>query len=217
SNEGRGNASGRRCGRLMRMEFLGQGLANLWGILAVLVPFLFLLTLLVFFHELGHFLIARWCGVKVKAFSIGFGREIYGFNDRYGTRWRFAVLPLGGYVKFLDDEGAASLPSRAALEQLSPQEREGAFQAKRLAARSAIVAAGPIANFLLAIVIFALTVMFVGKHVTSPRVDELVPDGVAIAAGFKPGDLIVSIDGQPIETFDEMQRIVSSSADKPLT
>jgi regulator of sigma E protease len=201
----------------MRMEFLGQGLANLWGILAVLVPFLFVLTVVVFFHELGHFLIARWCGVKVKAFSIGFGREIYGFYDRYGTRWRFAVLPLGGYVKFLDDEGAASMPSRATLEQLSPQEREGAFQAKRLAVRSAIVAAGPIANFLLAIVIFALTVMFVGKHVTSPRVDELVPDGVAIAAGFKPGDLIVSIDGQPIETFDEMQRIVSSSADKPLT
>jgi regulator of sigma E protease len=199
------------------MGFLGQGLDSLWGVLAVLLPFLFVLTVVVFFHELGHFLVARWCGVKVKAFSIGFGREIHGFDDRYGTRWRIAWIPLGGYVKFLDDENAASGPSRAVFDQLSPQEREGAFQGKPLAARCAIVAAGPIANFLLAIVIFALTVMFVGKHVTAPRVDELVPDGVAIAAGFKPGDVIVRIDGEPIETFDEMQRIVSSNADRPLT
>jgi regulator of sigma E protease len=199
------------------MGFLDQGLGSLWGVLAVLLPFLFVLTVVVFFHELGHFLVARWCGVKVKAFSIGFGGEIYGFNDRYGTRWRIALIPLGGYVKFLDDDNGASLPSRAALQRLTPKEREGAFHLKPLMARAAIVAAGPIANFLLAIVIFALTVMFVGKHVTAPRVDELVPDGVAIAAGFKPGDLIVSIDGQPIETFEEMQRIVSASADRPLT
>jgi regulator of sigma E protease len=199
------------------MGFLDSGLGSLWGVLAVLLPFLFVLTVVVFFHELGHFLVARWCGVKVKAFSIGFGGEIYGFNDRYGTRWRFAIIPLGGYVKFLDDETGASLPSTAALQRLTPKEREGAFQAKPLAARAAIVAAGPVANFLLAIVIFALTVMFVGKHVTAPRVDELVPDGVAIAAGFKPGDLIVRIDGQPIETFEEMQRIVSASADRQLS
>jgi regulator of sigma E protease len=199
------------------MGFVDFGLSSLWGVLAVLLPFLFVLTVVVFFHELGHFLVARWCGVRVKAFSIGFGSEIYGFNDRYGTRWRFALIPLGGYVKFLDDDNGASLPSRAVLQRLSEKEREGAFHLKPLAARAAIVAAGPVANFLLAIVIFALTVMFVGKHVTAPRVDELVPDGVAIAAGFKPGDVIVSIDGQPIETFEEMQRIVSASADRQLT
>jgi regulator of sigma E protease len=198
------------------MEILDQSLGSLWGVFAVLLPFLFVLTVVVFFHELGHFLVARWCGVKVKAFSIGFGGEIYGFTDRYGTRWRIAAVPLGGYVKFLDDENGASVPSQAALQRLTPQERESAFHAKPLTARAAIVAAGPVANFLLAIVIFALTVMFVGKHVTAPRVDELVPDGVALAAGFKPGDLIVSIDGQPIETFEEMQRIVSSSADRLL-
>ena len=97
------------------MGFLGQGLGGIWSFLAVLLPFLFVLTVVVFIHELGHFLVARWCGVKVKAFSIGFGKEIYGFYDRHGTRWRIAWIPLGGYVKFLDDENSASVPSKAAL------------------------------------------------------------------------------------------------------
>src|SRR6184192_3307919 len=139
------------------MGIFGQGLGGIGNILSVLLPFLFVLTVVVFFHELGHFLVARWCGVKVKAFSIGFGREIFGFFDRHGTRWRFAWIPLGGYVKFLDDENSASVPSKAALEQMSAAERAGAFQTKSLAARAAIVAAGPVANFILAIVIFALT------------------------------------------------------------
>jgi regulator of sigma E protease len=198
------------------MALLDQGLGGLWSILAVLLPFLFVLTVVVFIHELGHFLVARWCGVRVKAFSIGFGREIFGFYDRHGTRWRFAWIPLGGYVKFLDDENSASVPSRQALEQMTAAEREGAFQTKPLAARAAIVSAGPIANFLLAIAIFALTFTFVGVHVTAPRVDEMVADGPAAAAGFKVGDLIVRIDNQAIETFADMQRIVSASADRPL-
>ena len=199
------------------MGILDQGIGGLWNFFAVLLPFLFVLTVVVFVHELGHFLVARWSGVKIKAFSIGFGREIFGFNDRYGTRWRFAWIPLGGYVKFLDDENSASAPSRAALDRLSPTEREGAFQSKSLAARSAIVAAGPLANFVLSIAIFAFTFTVVGVHITAPRVDELVADGSAAAAGFKSGDVIVSIDGQPIETFAEMQRIVSASADRELT
>ena len=199
------------------MGLFGQGLGGLWSFLSVLLPFLFVLTVVVFIHELGHFLVARWCGVKVKAFSIGFGREIYGFDDRYGTRWRFAWIPLGGYVKFLDDENSASVPSKGALERLTAEERAGAFQSKSLAARSAIVAAGPAANFILAIVIFALTFTFVGVQVTAPRVDELVPGGAAASAGFRPGDVIVNIDGQPIEAFADMQRIVSGSADRQLT
>jgi regulator of sigma E protease len=199
------------------MGLLEQGLGGLWNFFAVLLPFLFVLTVVVFIHELGHFLVARWTGVKVKAFSIGFGREIFGFYDGHGTRWRFAWIPLGGYVKFLDDENSASAPSRAALDRMSPAEREGAFQTKPLTARSAIVAAGPLANFLLSIVIFAFTFTVVGVHITQPRVDELVPDGAAAAAGFRPGDVIVSIDGQPIETFAEMQRKVSASADQELT
>src|SRR5450631_3165820 len=148
------------------MGIFGQGLGGIGNILSVLLPFLFVLTIVVFIHELGHFLVARWCGVKIKAFSIGFGREIFGFYDRYGTRWRFAWIPLGGYVKFLDDDNSASVPSRDALERMSAGEKAGAFQPKPLAARSAIVVAGPIANFLLAIVIFAITFTFVGVHVT---------------------------------------------------
>ena len=159
------------------MAIFGQGLGGIGNVLSVLLPFLFVLTIVVFIHELGHFLVARWCGVKVKAFSIGFGREIFGFYDRYGTRWRFAWIPLGGYVKFLDDENSASVPSKAALENMTPAERAGAFQTQSLASRSAIVAAGPVANFILAIVIFALTFTFVGVQVTAPRVDELVPTG----------------------------------------
>src|SRR5215468_2946700 len=166
------------------MGIFGQGLGGIGNVLSVLLPFLFVLTIVVFIHELGHFLVARWCGVKVKAFSIGFGREIFGFTDRYETRWRFAWIPLGGYVKFLDDENGASVPSREALQRMSPAEREGAFQTKPLPSRAAIVAAGPIANFLLAIVVFAVTFTFVGVNVTAPRVDELVSDGAAARAGF---------------------------------
>src|SRR5262245_299514 len=112
------------------MELLDQGFGGLWNAAYYALAFLIVLTPVVFIHELGHFLVARWCGVHVKEFSIGFGREIFGFTDRYGTRWRFAWLPLGGFVKFLDDENAASVPSRQGLDRLSPSERAGAFQTK---------------------------------------------------------------------------------------
>ncbi|MCG8560866.1 MAG: RIP metalloprotease [Hyphomicrobiales bacterium] len=187
-------------------------LSYLW----YLPPFLFVLTVVVFFHELGHFLVARWCGVTVKTFSIGFGKEIFGFNDRKGTRWRLSWIPLGGYVKFLDDENAASVPDRAALEAMTEEERAGAFQDKPLAHRAAVVAAGPIANFLLAIVIFAFMFTFIGQRTTAPRVDAITPGGAAAEAGFQTGDLVTDIDGEPIESFGEMQRIVSESADKTL-
>jgi regulator of sigma E protease len=199
------------------MAIIGQGLGGLWNLAFYAMAFLLVLTPVVFIHELGHFLVARWCGVKVKEFSIGFGREIWGFNDRHGTRWRFAWLPLGGFVKFLDDESATSMPSREALDRLAPSERAGAFQAKPPWARAAIVAAGPIANFLLAIVIYSLTFGLVGEQLTEPRVEALVPNSPAQAAGFKPGDLIVSIDGENIESFTDILRIVSASANRQLT
>src|SRR5262245_31664399 len=128
------------------MGIIEQGFGGLWNAAFLALAFLLVLTPVVFIHELGHFLVARWCGVKVKDFSIGFGREIFGFLDRHGTRWRFAWIPIGGYVKFLDDENSASGPSREALARLTPAEREGAFQTKPVSARAAIVAAGPIAN-----------------------------------------------------------------------
>ena len=156
------------------MELIGQGLGGLQGIFGKLLPFLFVLTVVVFIHELGHFLVGRWCGVKVKAFSIGFGKEIFGFFERHGTRWRVAWIPLDGYVQFADDENGASVPSKEALDKMTPEERAGAFHTKPLWAKSAIVAAGPIANFLLAIAIFAATFAIFGMPVTAPRVDDVV-------------------------------------------
>ena len=149
-----------------------------------IVPFLFVLTIVVFFHELGHFLVARWCGVSVKVFSLGFGPELLGFNDRKGTRWRLSAIPLGGYVRFLGDENEASRTSQDAIDKLEEGERKGAFAKKSVAARAAIVAAGPIANFILAIAIFAVIFAVYGRQEMSAQVDSLVPGGAADRAGF---------------------------------
>jgi regulator of sigma E protease len=185
-------------------------------ILSYLLPFLFVLTVVVFIHELGHFLVARWCGVAVKVFSIGFGPEIFGFYDRHGTRWRVSWIPLGGYVKFIDDENVASAAGRKAFEALPEEERKRSFQGKSLAQRAAIVAAGPIANFLLAIVIFAAIFSVFGERITAAKVDAVAPGSVAERAGFEPGDRIVSIDGSEIGSFSDMQRIVATSPDREL-
>src|SRR5438105_12984053 len=136
------------------------------GILGYVVPFLFVLTIVVFFHELGHFLVARWCGVKVITFSVGFGPELYGFNDRHGTRWKVAAIPLGGYVKFFGDDNAASVPDQPARATMPEAERKLSFVHQKVAPRSAIVVAGPLANFVLAIVIFAGLFMIFGNQST---------------------------------------------------
>jgi regulator of sigma E protease len=186
------------------------------GLLGYLVPFLFVLTIVVFFHELGHFLVARWCGIKVLTFSLGFGPELAGFYDRHGTRWKISAVPLGGYVKFFGDENAASAPDRAAAAVMDDGEKRVSFVGQRVGARAAVVAAGPLANFLLAIAIFAGIFLVVGKQSTSARVDQVQPASAAAAAGFKPGDLVVSIDGEKIDSFSDMQRIVGISAGVPL-
>ncbi|ODR94359.1 RIP metalloprotease RseP [Methyloceanibacter stevinii] len=183
--------------------------------LSYLIPFLFVLTVVVFVHEMGHFLVARWCGVGIKAFSIGFGPEIFGFNDKYGTRWRVAWIPLGGYVKFIDDENAASAGQKS-LESLPEADREKTFQGKTLGQRAAIVAAGPIANFIFAILIFTTIFSIFGERITAPKVDAINPDSAAERAGFQPGDLITSIDGTKITNFSDMQRIVATSPDREL-
>ncbi len=181
------------------------------------IVFLLVLTLVVFIHELGHFLVARWCGVAVKVFSIGFGPEIFGFNDKYGTRWRFAWIPLGGYVKFVDDENAASKPDGEALKRMSAAEREGSFHAKPVSQRAAVVAAGPIANFLLAIVIYTGLNMSYGVLQATPAVvDGVQAESPAARAGFQTGDKIVSIDGQPVEKFEDLQSHVMCSAGREM-
>ena len=201
----------------MNFDFLSGINALGGGVLGYLIPFLFVLTLVVFFHELGHFVIARRCGVRVLVFSIGFGPELFGFNDRHGTRWKVSAIPLGGYVKFFGDENAASVPDPAALAAMTEEDRRHSFIHQRVRARAAIVVAGPIANFLLAIVIFAALFMVFGKPSTSPRVDAVQPSSAAEIAGFKPGDLVLTIDGRPIESFPDMQQVVSTSAGEMLT
>ncbi|MDO8840538.1 MAG: RIP metalloprotease RseP [Parvibaculum sp.] len=194
------------------MDFL-TGIGGFGGSLgSYVIPFLFVLTVVVFFHELGHFLVARWCGVKVDTFSIGFGREIFGWNDRYDTRWKVSWIPLGGYVKFAGDENAASVPDRERLALIPAEDRKDLFHFKPLRQRAAIVAAGPIANFILATVIFAGVFTFVGRTVATPVVDDIMPGSPAAAAGFAVGDRIVSIDGSPVASFEEMQRIVATSS-----
>jgi len=180
------------------------------------LPILFVFSLVVFFHELGHFLVARWAGVRVLVFSIGFGPELFGFFDRRGTRWKISAIPLGGYVKFLGDENAASVPDQTAVAQMTEAERRESFIDQPVGKRSAIVVAGPLANFLLAIVIFAGLAAFMGKPSSLPRVDTVQPGSAAEEAGFKPGDIILSINGHRIESFSEMQRIVSESAGERL-
>jgi regulator of sigma E protease len=198
------------------MEFLSALPEYLWTFLTYVVPFLFVLGIVVFVHEMGHFLVARHFGVAVEAFSIGFGPELYAFNDRLGTRWRLAAIPLGGYVKFKGDENAASMPTTAEISQLSEEERRGNFHAKPVGQRAAIVAAGPIANFILAIIILTFWFMLIGKLIIEPRVETVQPGSPAEAAGIKPGDLIVAIDGSQIQSYDEVQRIVMLSANTEL-
>jgi regulator of sigma E protease len=148
---------------------------------------------------------------------VGFGPEIVGFNDRHGTRWKLSWIPLGGYVKFFGDDNAASVPDEAAVSNMTEAEKRQSFFHQPVGRRSAIVAAGPIANFILAIVIFALVFTFYGRVTTSPRIDAVLPDSAAAAAGLKPGDVVLAIDGRTIESFSDMQRVVSASAGRSLT
>ena len=183
-----------------------------------LPAFLFVLIVVVFFHELGHFLAARWCGVKVKAFSIGFGKEIWGFNDRHGTRWRLAWIPLGGYVKFMDDENGASVPSHEAIARMTPAEREHSFHLKPLWKRVVVVAAGPFANFVLASVIWAGLVRMYGERVAPPVVNTVIAGSEGESAGFRAGDRVLEIDGTRIEGFSDVHFAIAINAgERPMT
>jgi regulator of sigma E protease len=200
----------------MGTSFLAHLHALGGGVVEYLIPFLFVLSLVVFFHELGHFLVARWCGVRILVFSIGFGPEIVGFNDRYGTRWKISAIPLGGFVKFFGDDNAASVPDNERLASMDARERTQSFMFQPVAKRAAIVVAGPLANFLLAIVIFAGVFMLYGKQTMSARVDSVQPGSAAADAGFKPGDLVVAINGHGVDSFADMQRVVGANAGEPL-
>jgi regulator of sigma E protease len=186
------------------------------AIIHYIVPFLLMITPIVFFHELGHFLAGRACGVRINTFSIGFGPAIVSWYDRFGTRWKIAWVPLGGYVKFLGDDNAASVPDREKLEHLSAEERSVAFPLKPLWQRAIIVAAGPFANFVLAIVILAAFLMAFGNYLAAPLVSSVVPGSAAAQAGFRAGDMIVSVNGTHIQSFDEIRGLVLDRAGETL-
>ncbi len=181
------------------------------------VPVLFTLTIIVFFHELGHFLVARWCGIKVLVFSIGFGPELVGFYDRRGTRWKISAIPLGGYVKFFGDENEASVADASTLAAMTEDERKQSFPGQPVGARAAVVAAGPVTNFILAVILFAGVFVAYGRTTAIPRIAAVEPNSPAAAAGFKVGDVIVSIDGTKIDNFGDVQRIVNFSPGVTLT
>src|SRR6476469_3162575 len=204
-------------GNLMSEFFLNSLHPLRHGLVGYIIPVLFVLTIVVFFHELGHFLVARWAGVKVLTFSLGFGPELAGFNDRHGTRWKISAVPLGGYVKFFGDESEASTPSSEALANMTEEERAGSFHHKKVGPRAAIVAAGPIANFLLAIVIFTCLFTFFGKPSTTARVDQVEANSAAAAAGFQVGDVVTAINGKVIGSFTDMQRVVGINPGEQLT
>ena len=187
------------------------------GIVHYLVPFLLMITPIVFFHELGHFLAGRACGVRIDTFSIGFGPAIVSWRDRHGTQWKIASIPLGGYVKFFGDDNAASTPDRQKLADLSPAERRVAFPLKPLWQRAIIVAAGPVANFVLAIVIMAGFLMAFGAYVASPLIGGVVPGSAAAQAGLRAGDVVLSVDGTAIQTFDEIRSFVMDQPGEPMT
>jgi regulator of sigma E protease len=185
------------------------------GILFTILAFVLVIGPLIFVHELGHYLVGRWCGVKADAFSIGFGREVAGYTDSRGTRWKLGWLPLGGYVKFAGDMNPASQPTPEWLA-LPPEERARTFQAKPVWQRFLIVLAGPLTNFLVAIAIFMAFFAVFGVPRTPSVIAEVIPRSPAAAAGFEAGDRVVAIEGRPIATFDDLADMVRYRPDERL-
>ena len=173
-----------------------------------MLSFLLVIGPLIFVHELGHYLVGRWCGVKAETFSIGFGREIAGWSDKRGTRWKIGWLPLGGYVRFAGDMNPASMPSPEWLA-LPAEERNQTFQAKKLWQRFLIVLAGPATNFLFAIIVFCGFLHFYGQPMTPPVVATVQPGSAAATAGIQPGDRILSIGGRDVRRFEDIARVVA--------
>jgi regulator of sigma E protease len=216
------------------MTIAGLSLTEIAVLPISILAFIVLLTIIVFIHEFGHFSIARLCGVKVEVFSIGFGKVLWRWVDRHGTEWRISLIPLGGFVKFFGDANAASMPREDvksdkggpattqfprpgdAMEDLSPEEKKVCFHYKPVAARAAIVAAGPFANFILAIAIFWGFFSLLGQFAHEPVIKDVVPDSAAAEAGFQPGDRVVSINGRKVADFEDLSMIVKLNAGEKL-
>ena len=181
-------------------------------ILNLIIPFIVLLTVVVFVHEYGHYYFAKKYGVGVTDFSIGFGKELFGFNDKSGTRWKFCAIPLGGYVKFFGDRNVFSQAEQEELlKKYSEEDQKKLFVTKPLYQRSLIVVAGPIANFVLAIIIFAFIYMFVGKDFTPAQIQEVQKDSPAYSSGIKSGDIILSIDNKKVKSILNVSTYINTS------
>ena len=190
-------------------------MAYLLSFLSYVLPFLTILTVIVFVHELGHYVAARYNNVRVDIFSIGFGYELFGYTDRHGTRWKFGAIPLGGYVKMFGEVDILEISAQGG-ELLPPKERSVAFRHKKLSQRAVIIAAGPAMNFLFAILVFTLIFMTLGQPITPPIVGEVKPGSSAEMAGIQPGDRFIAIDSRPVEQFSDIQKYVQLSNGTPL-
>src|SRR5690606_19067834 len=192
------------------MDFL------IW-LLSYVVPFLVVLTIIVFVHEMGHYLVARWTGIAIQTFSIGFGRELVGFTDRHGTRWRISAIPLGGYVRFVGDMNAASVPDPEVVANASPDLQRRLFANQNVWKRIAVVAAGPAANVLFTFLVLYALLLGYGRYTITPTIDEVTAGSVAEQAGLLPGDLILEVDGFDVRGFEDFQRLVATSPERPVT
>lgn len=180
------------------------------------ISFALVISVIVFVHEFGHFIVARWVGVKVEVFSIGFGRELIGRTDKHGTRWKLALWPLGGYVKMYGDAGAASTGDNKKLKRMTAAQKKISFHHKPLWAKAAVVAAGPIANFLLAILVFTYFIFTVGLTSTQPVIGSVIKDSPAAHAGLRAGDRILKVDNKRIKTFNDIPAAIITNLGTPV-
>ncbi|WIY54295.1 RIP metalloprotease RseP [Devosia sp. YIM 151766] len=185
-------------------------------LLSYVIPFLAVLTIIVFVHEMGHYLVARWNGVAIQTFSVGFGRELIGWNDKHGTRWRISAIPLGGYVRFLGDMNEASVPDPEIARNIDPALAPRLFVNKSVWRRIAIVAAGPAANVLLTFLVLYALLLGYGRYTIPPVIGEVVAGSVAESAGFQSGDQIIAVDGYAVRGFEDFQRYVATSPERPV-
>ncbi|VAW16960.1 Intramembrane protease RasP/YluC, implicated in cell division based on FtsL cleavage [hydrothermal vent metagenome] len=189
----------------------------IYWLLSYILPFVGVLTIIVFVHEMGHYWVARWSGIAIHTFSIGFGPELIGRTDRLGTRWRLSLIPLGGYVRFVGDMNAASVPDPEAVKDIDPALRDRLFSQKSVWKRIAVVVAGPLANVLFTFIVLYGILLGYGRYVVDPVIDQVVANSPAATAGLAGGDRVVAVDGFKVRSFSDFQRLVSTSPERPVT